>query len=190
MSLSSVKKMTLCAICVALCCVLPTAFHMFGPVASVLSPMHIPVLLCGLVCGWPYGAFCGIAGPLLSSVITSMPPAAALVHMVPELCVYGLACGLILGLVRTGRAIADLYCALVPAMLLGRIVGGVVRTLFMLGNGQSYTLAMWAGAYLVEALPGIVLHLILVPALALVLTKAGLVPARYPKQEPDKTAAA
>lgn len=188
--MSSVKKMTICAICVALCCVLPTAFHVFGPVASVLSPMHIPVLLCGLVCGWPYGAVCGIAGPLLSSVITTMPPAAALVHMVPELCVYGLACGLILKLVHTGHTVTDLYCALVPAMLLGRIVGGVVRTLFLLGNGQSYTLAMWAGAYLVEALPGIVLHLILVPTLALALTKAGLVPARYPQRMMGEGAAA
>ena len=80
--MSSVKKITLCAINIALCVVLPSAFHVFGPVSSVLSPMHIPVLLCGLVCGWPYGAFCGVAGPLLSFVITGMPGAAYLVHMV------------------------------------------------------------------------------------------------------------
>jgi len=188
--MSTVKKITLCAICIALCVVLPTAFHVFGPVASVLSPMHIPVLLCGLVCGWPFGAFCGIAGPLLSSMITSMPPAAALVHMLPELCVYGLASGLLAKLVRTGNVYGDIYCALAPAMLLGRIVGGVARTLFMLGNGQAYTLALWAGTYLVEAIPGIILHLILVPALVLALTRAGLVPARYPKTQPDQERAA
>ena len=180
--MSSVKKIALCAVCIALCVVLPIAFHVFGPVASILSPMHIPVLLCGLVCGWPYGAFCGIAGPLLSHLINAMPPTAALIHMVPELCAYGLVCGLVMRFVRTGRTAVDLYCALVPAMLLGRMAGGVVRTLFLLGQGQGYTLAMWAAAYLLEALPGIILHLILVPALALVLMRAKLVPARYPRQ--------
>ena len=188
--MSTVKKITLCAINIALCVVLPIGFHVFGPVSSVLSPMHIPVLLCGLVCGWPYGAFCGIAGPLLSSVTTGMPGAAYLVHMVPELCVYGLACGLLLKLVRTGNLYGDIYCALVPAMLLGRIAGGVVRTLFMLGNGQSYTLALWVSAYLVEALPGIVLHLVLIPALVVVLTKAGLIPSRYPRRIAGEGAAA
>ena len=188
--MSSVKKITICAICIALCTVMPIAFHALGPVSSVLSPMHIPVLLCGLVCGWPYGAFCGIAGPVISGMITSMPPAAALVHMVPELCVYGLVCGLLMKLLRTGKLYADLYCALVPAMLLGRVAGGVARTLFLLGGGETYTLALWAGAYLVEALPGIVLHLILVPALALALKRAGLVPARYPQRTLEEGAAA
>lgn len=186
--MSTPKKITLCAICIALCAVLPPAFHMLGPVASVLSPMHIPVLLCGLVCGWSYGAVCGVVGPLLSSLLTSMPPAAALVHMLPELCVYGLVCGLLIKLVHTGNTLTDLYCALVPAMLLGRVAGGVARTLFLLGKGQSYTLALWAGAYLVEALPGIVLHLFLVPALALALMRAGLVPARYPRRAAEGAA--
>ena len=188
--MSLVKKITLCAICIALCVVLPAAFHVFGPVASILSPIHIPVLLCGLVCGWSFGAFCGIAGPLLSSVITGMPPAAALVHMLPELCAYGLSCGLLYKLIHTGNIYADIYCALAPAMLLGRAVGGVARTLFLLGGGQSYTLALWAGAYLVEALPGIILHLILVPALVVVLAKAGLIPARYPRRTLGEGAAA
>ena len=188
--MSSVKKITLCAICIALCVVMPVAFHAFGPVSSVLSPMHIPVLLCGLVCGWPFGVFCGLAGPLLSSLITGMPPAAALVHMLPELCVYGLACGLLAKLIHTGNAYADIYCALAPAMLLGRIAGGVARTLFLLGKGQSYTLALWAGAYLVEALPGIIVHLIVVPALVAVLTRAGLIPARYPRRTLGEGAAA
>ena len=140
--MSTVKKIALCAVCVALCAALPPAFHMLGPVASVLSPMHIPVLLCGLLCGWSYGAVCGVAGPLLSSLLTGMPPAAALVHMLPELCVYGLVCGALMKLVRTGSAAADLYCAMAPAMLVGRVAGGAARTLFLLGKGQTYTLAL------------------------------------------------
>lgn len=180
--MSSVKKTTICAVCIALCTVLPPVFHMLA-LGSVLSPMHIPVLLCGLVCGWPYGAFCGLAGPLVSHLINGTPSAAMLVSMIPELVVYGLVSGLLAKLIHTGKPYADVYCALAPAMLLGRMAGGVAQALFMMGNGQSYTLTMWAGAYLIQAIPGIILHLILVPALAAALTRAGLVPARYPRQE-------
>lgn len=187
--MSSVKKITLCGVCIALCAVLPPAFHMVG-LGSVLSPMHIPVLLCGLLCGWAYGGFCGLAGPLVAHLINGAPPAAMLVSMVPELLVYGVICGLLMKLVRTGNLYADLYCALVPAMLLGRVAGGAARALFMMGSGEGYTLAMWAGAYLVQAVPGIILHLILVPALVVTLMKAGLIPSRYPRQMMGEGAAA
>ena len=178
--MSSVKKLTLCAVCIALCAVLPPAFHMLA-LGSVLSPMHIPVLLCGLACGWPYGAFCGLAGPLVAHLINGAPAAAMLVSMVPELIVYGLACGLLMKLIHTGRLYADLYCALIPAMLLGRIVGGTAQAIFLTANGQTYSLALWAGAYLVRAIPGIILHLALIPTLVVVLTQARLVPVRYPQ---------
>lgn len=186
--MSSAKKMTICAICVALCAVLPPVFHMLA-LGSVLSPMHIPVLLCGLVCGWPYGLFCGVAGPLVAHLVNGQPGAAMLVSMIPELMAYGLTCGLLMKQIRTGNSYADIYCSLAPAMLLGRVVGGVARTLFLMGDGESYTLAMWAGAYLVQAIPGIILHLVLVPALVLALTKARLVPARYTRQAMEEGAA-
>lgn len=178
--MSTVKKITVCAVCIALCVVLPPVFHMLA-LGSILSPMHIPVLLCGLVCGWPYGLFCGVAGPLAAYLINGQPGAAMLMSMVPELAVYGLTCGLLMKLIHTGKLYADLYCALVPAMLLGRVAGGVARALLLMGGSEQYTLAMWAAAYLVQAIPGIILHLILIPALAAALMKARLIPARYPR---------
>ena len=129
--MSNVKKICICAFCIALCCVLPPAFHAVG-LGAVFSPMHLPVLLCGLLCGWPYGAFCGVAGPLLSCLTTGMPSAARLLYMAPELCAYGLFCGLLLRFIRTGRTTADLYLTLVPAMVLGRVVGGAARAMFAL----------------------------------------------------------
>ena len=165
--MSSIKKICLCAICTALCYVLPLAFHPLV-MGTALSPMHIPVLLCGLLCGWPYGAFCGVVGPLLSSLLSGMPPAAMLLYMIPELCVY-----------RTGHAYADLYLALVPDMLLGRIAGGIARAIFYLPSGQPYSLALWASSYLVGTLPGIILHLVILPPLVLLMMKARLIPQRY-----------
>ena len=100
--MTKIKKICICAICIALCYVLPIALHSFG-LGSVLSPMHIPVLLCGLVCGSFYGVFCGIAGPVLSSILSGMPPATMLFTMIPELVVYGLITGLMMKWVRTGN---------------------------------------------------------------------------------------
>lgn len=178
--MSSVKKLCICALCVALCVAMPQAFHLAG-LGNAFSPMHLPVLLCGLVCGWPYGAVCGVAGPLLSSALTSMPPAAGLVGMVPELCAYGLFSGLLLKLIRTGKTFADLYLALVPAMLLGRVAGGVAKAVTFLAQAKGYSIAAWVSSYLVGTLPAIVMQLIVLPALVVLLMRAGAIPPRYPK---------
>ena len=175
---SSMKRICTTAVCIALCVVLPMAFHSVG-LGSALSPMHIPVLLCGIVCGSYYGLACGIIGPILPSVLTGMPPIPMLVRMLPELAVYGLTAGLAMKYIRTGKNIADLYISLGIAMILGRIAGGVASALFFMGNGEAYSIAIWASSYFVTAVPGIVAHLILVPALALTLAKAGVAPKRY-----------
>lgn len=178
--MSSVKKACICSFCAALCYVLPLAFHAMA-LGMAFSPMHLPVLLCGLLCGWPYGAFCGIAGPVISS-LSGMPSPAQLVHMVPELCVYGLAAGIGMKLIRTGKTVLDIYLSLLPAMLLGRVVGGAVQAVFYLSTARSYSIALWASAYVVGTLPGAVLQLVVLPALVLGLTRARLIPARYPKE--------
>lgn len=72
--MSPVKKSIITAVCIALCVVLPQAFHAIPNAGSIYCPMHIPVLLCGFICGWQYGLLCGIAGPLVSALITGMPP--------------------------------------------------------------------------------------------------------------------
>ena len=71
--LSSVKKTIITALCTALCVVLPIAFHAIPNAGAVFSPIHIPVLLCGLLLSWPYGLLCGILGPVFSSILTGMP---------------------------------------------------------------------------------------------------------------------
>lgn len=179
--MSAIKRSCICALCIAFCYVLPLAFHALG-LATTFSPIHIPVLLCGLLCGPVYGAFCGIAGPVLSSVLSGMPSATALISMVPELLVYGLVSGLLFRLIHTKNFYADIYLALIPAMVLGRVIGGAAKMLFYLSDGTAYTLSLWASAYFVQTLPGTILQLAVIPALVLVLTVAGLIPRRYPKQ--------
>lgn len=176
--MSSIKKICVTAIMIALCCILPTMFHLAG-LGTAFSPMHIPVLLAGLICGGWYGLCCGVIGPVLSSILTGMPGATMLISMIPELITYGLVTGLMMRYVRTGKLTADLYISLITAMLAGRVVGGIAKALFYMGTGEAFTLAVWASSYFVTSLPGIICHLILVPLLVMALHRAKLIPARY-----------
>lgn len=178
--MSSAKRSTITAVCIALCYILPLVFHAIGA-GSVFSPMHIPVLLCGLICGSGYGLFCGIAGPVLSSVLSGMPTTTQLFYFVPELMIYGLFTGLLMKLVHTKKLLPDIYIALLLAMLAGRIIGGIAKALFYLSSGQAFTITAIAAGYFVSTLPGILCHLIVVPILVTTLMKARLIPNRYPK---------
>ncbi len=179
--MSVVKKSIITAVCIALCVVLPQAFHAIPNAGSIYCPMHIPVLLCGIACGWQYGLICGIAGPLLSSLFTGMPPAAVLPPMMIECAVYGIVTGLMLKLVHTKKTYADLYISLITAMLAGRVAAGIAKALIF-ARGE-ITIAAWATTHFVTALPGIAIHLVLIPAIAFALIKARLLPERYPKDE-------
>ena len=176
-ALSYVKRLTFTAVCIALCIVLPLALHSIPNAGTVLSPMHIPVLLCGLVCGWPFGLICGIMAPLLSSAVTGMPGPAYLPPMMLELAVYGFLTGLLMQLVHTKKLYADLYISLVTAMLAGRLVSGAAQALIFFGG--SYSLQLWITSYFITSLPGIIILLILLPILVAALMRARLIPNRY-----------
>lgn len=178
--MSLVKRSIVTAVCIALCVVLPMAFHAVENGGNIFCPMHIPVLLCGLICGWPFGLLCGLAGPLLSSLFTGMPPMAYLPSMMVELAVYGLATGLLMQLIHTKKTYVDLYISLVGALLAGRVIGGLARALIF--SPGSYTFAAWTAGYFVTCLPGLLIQLALIPTIVFALMKARLIPTRYPKK--------
>ena len=179
MKLTPVKKLVFTAVCAALCLVLPMAFHTVPNAGTIFLPMHIPVLLCGLICGWPYGGVCGIVGPLLSSLVTGMPPAAMLPSMMVECCAYGFVTGMLMRHVHTKHAVADLYISLVSAMVVGRAVAGFAKAWIFTPGISPFA---WVTTSLVAGIPGIVIQLILMPMVVLALTKAKLIPTRYPKE--------
>lgn len=175
-TMTPVKKIVLTAVCAALCVVVPMAFHAIPNAGSIFLPMHIPVLLCGMMCGWPFGGICGLIGPLLSSLTTSMPPAAMLPSMMVECATYGAVAGLMMKYVRTGKLFADLYISLPVAMLAGRIVSGIAKALIF---APGTSIAAWATASFVTALPGILIQLVLIPIILHALIRAHLIPKRY-----------
>lgn len=167
------KKLVTSGMCVALSIVLPMAFHMIPDAGKIFLPMHIPVLLCGLLCGPVYGLGCGVLAPLLSHLITGMPPTAMLPSMLCELAAYGLLSGILIRLIQTKRNLLNLYTALIGAMIFGRLINGALNALIF--NAGSYSMEMWLTASFLQAIPGIVIQLALIPFLVLALQKARLV---------------
>lgn len=177
MNRTAVKKLTLSAMFLALGLLLPFLTGQIQQFGSMLLPMHLPVLLCGLICGWKYGLVVGTATPLLRSLLFSMPPFfPTAVAMAFELATYGCMTGVFLLLLgrRLRHPLAKVYVALVPAMLLGRIVWGGVMTVLMGLGKVTFSFSVFLTSAFVTAIPGIVLQLVLIPALVLLLQHAGL----------------
>ena len=179
--MSNVKKSIITAVCIALCYVIPLMFHGIQNAGSIFCPMHIPVFICGLICGWQYGLLCGIAGPALSSALSGMPPVAILPSMMVELAAYGTAAGLMMKLVRTKSTYADLYISLIVAIVCGRVLAGLAKALIFARG--SYSMSAWIAGSVVTSWPGTVIQLVFIPTIVLALMKSHLIPERYPKIE-------
>ena len=173
---NNVKKLVLSAMFVALGLVLPFLTGQIREIGSMLLPMHLPVFLCGLICGWQYGLAVGFIVPLLRSFLFSMPmmyPTA--IAMAFELATYGLVAGLIYNRVKK-QNIASLYASLIAAMLAGRVVFGIAQVILLGMNGKAYSWAAFLAASFTNAVPGIIIQLILIPAIIMALHKAKLLP--------------
>ena len=173
----SLKKMIYAALCLALCIVLPFLTGNNRMLGSILCLMHIPVLLCGIICGPWWGLAVGAIAPLLRSVTISMPPLfPTAVAMAFELAVYGLISGLLY------RALPkkpwSIFVALIVAMLAGRLVSGAVQFAFLGLFHTQYSLQTFLTASFVTPWPGILIQIVLIPAIVFALDKARLLPER------------
>lgn len=171
MKRKQIQNLVLAALFLALGMVLPFLTGQIKQIGDMLLPMHLPVMLCGLVCGWKYGGAVGLILPFLRSGTFGMPPLYPnAVTMAAELCAYGLLIGLFYQLFKR-KNITAIYASLILSMIGGRLVWGVAKTVVLGLSGKGFTLAaFWAGGF-ANALPGIVLQLVLVPPLTLLIRK-------------------
>ena len=167
----SIQKLVLSAVCLALCMVLPFLTGQIPEIGNMLCPMHIPVLLCGFICGPAWAAVVGAVAPLLRFALFGMPPLFPTgVAMCVELSVYGAVSGLLYRLLP--RKAINVYVSLAAAMLLGRIVWGVVRLAIAGVTDATFTWAAFMAGAFTQAVPGILLHLLLIPLIVLALERA------------------
>ena len=167
------RKTVFSALCLALALVLPSVTGHIPTIGKMLCPMHLPVLLCGFVCGMPYGALVGLIAPFLKLALTGTPilyPTA--ICMAAELLSYGFFAGLFYRILpqKTGY----IYVSLIGAMLAGRIVWGLAQYLVTLG-GEGFGLAAFWTRGFVNAAPGIIVQILLIPPLVIALKKSGII---------------
>lgn len=168
-----VRKLVYSAICLALALVLPFLTGQIPEIGGMLCPMHIPVLLCGFLCGWPWGLAVGAISPLLRSICFGMPPLfPTAVSMAFELAAYGALSGLLYK--KLPKNAVGLYASLILSMLGGRLVWGAVQFVLTGISGSSFPFSAFLAGAVLNALPGIVLHILLIPVLVFSLRKAHL----------------
>jgi len=166
-------SLTLAAMFMAVGLVLPFLTGQIKTIGNMLLPMHLPVMMCGLICGWHYGAAVGFTLPLLRSVIFGMPqlyPNAA--AMAFELMTYGLVIGLCYTLLPKKNI--NIYVSLAVAMIIGRAVWGTVYACMLSFGTESLTWSVFVSSAFLKAFPGIILQFIIIPSLMMFLKKMKL----------------
>jgi len=159
--------------CLALCLVLPFLTGQIPQIGSALCPMHIPVLLAGFLCGPWWAMLVGLTAPLLRHLLFSMPPLVTAIAMSVELGTYGAVSGLMNR--RAGKNIGGIYLCLITAMISGRVLWGAAMVIITGVTKAAFSWSVFLAGALTNAIPGIVLQLILIPVLVNALRNANYI---------------
>ena len=182
---SPVQKMTLTAMFLAIGIVLPFITGHIPTIGNMLLPMHLPVFLCALICGWQYGLPMAIILPLLRSFMFGFPPLYPnAIVMAFELATYAFVLGFLYERSRW-QCTRALYRCMIIAMIAGRIVWGIVKWVLLGAAGDAFTMQAFIAGGFLNAIPGIILQLILIPAIMVALDRAKLVPFRRPEGQKE-----
>lgn len=169
----SAKKMVLAGMMLALTILLPFLTGQIPQFGYMLLPMHIPVLICGFVCGWPYALIIGAISPILRFFMFGMPPLFPTgTAMVFELATYGAATGIFYSRVKK-TGIVGIYASLIGAMIAGRAVWGTVMFLLSKVAMVKFSFSIFIAGAFANAIPGIILQILLIPIVIMALEKAG-----------------
>ncbi len=169
-SKNNINNLALSAMFLALAFVLPFFTGQIPQIGNMLLPMHIPVILCGYICGGPWGLATGFIAPLLRSFILGMPtlfPKA--VAMAFELATYGFMSGLLYKLLPKKKS--SIYISLILSMIAGRIIWGIVQLACVGFSFQKFGLSVFWTNAVANAIPGIIAQLVLIPIIVIFIDK-------------------
>lgn len=171
---NNTRDLILAALCLALAMLLPFLTGQIQTLGNMLCPMHIPVLLCAYICGYRWAAAVGFISPLLRYAIFGMPPIMpAGVSMAFELLTYGLVSGLLYEKLKKNTL--NIYVSLIISMISGRVVWGIARLIISGVTGTEFTWQLFIGGAVLQAVPGIILHILLIPIIVMALRRAKLI---------------
>ena len=172
-------RITLSSLLIAIAYILPFFTGNIPQIGSMLCPMHLPIIICGFLCGWKYGLIAGIVTPLLRSLTIGMPniyPSA--ITMALELGCYGFVSGIIFNVFKRNNKITILtiYITLISSLLMGRIVWGLGNyTLTLIDQTFNFNFNIFLAGAFINAYPGIILQLILIPPFILLFNKLDMI---------------
>lgn len=170
---SKTLKLVLSAGFLALGLILPFFTAQIREIGNMLLPMHIPVLICGFVCGWQYGLAVGFITPLLRSMVFGMPPMfPTATAMAFELASYGAVSGLLYRALPKKNV--SVYISLIGAMIAGRLIWGLINVPIYGIAGKAYSWQIFMGGAFLNAIPGIILQLVMIPIIIIALQRAGI----------------
>ncbi len=182
MAKDSIKNLTLSAMFLAMGIVLPFFIGQIPQIGSMLLPMHIPVFLCALICGWRYGVPIAVILPILRSVLFGRPnmyPEAIAIAF--EMAAYAFVAGFLYSHSRW-QCIKALYKCLFTSMIVGRIIRGVVQLTLLGINGAVFTFKTFFFGVVLYGIPGIVLQLVLIPTIMVICHRTKMVRFKRKKQ--------
>lgn len=165
---NKITKTVLSALFLALAYVLPFLTGQIPDIGNALLPMHLPVILCGYICGAPWGLVVGLTAPLLRSLTIGMPvlfPRA--IAMAFELGAYGFFAGLTYKLMPKKKIFV--YISLITSMIAGRLIWGLAQLTLLGFNTSKFTLTYFITESVVLAIPGIILQIALVPVIIMLI---------------------
>lgn len=162
--MNKTKELTIASMCLALGILLPQAFHMIPNAGNIFLPMHIPVLICGFVCGPLYALIVGVCTPILSHIVFQMPQTMMLAQMIVELGIYGVSSSLLNKVLNIRNEYIKSYICLVISMLMGRLTYGILNALIF--KAGAYSMEIFLSTAFITSLPGIIIQLLIVPIIA------------------------
>lgn len=169
-----VKKLVLSGLFLALTMILPSLLGAISPeIGSMLSPIHVPVLLCGFFCGWKYGGIVGFLAPLVKFTIYGVPPLYPVgISMCVELATYGVVSGILYQILP--KKTINIYVSLICAMIVGRVMYGISTCLLLMAKGGVYTFSMFITSTVIKATPAIIAHIMIIPTIVIIARKYNL----------------
>lgn len=170
------KKLTVSAMMLALALLLPFLTGQLPAIGKMLAPMHIPVLLCGLLCGPIFGFAVGAVAAPLRFVLFGMPQMPNVLYMTAELAAYGLLSGMFYHIFPKKNLF--LYVSLILSMIGGRIAYAIIFIGLNLSNAKTVEALILPiiSATVLTAWPGMLLQILIIPTLLIVLKKANIIP--------------
>ena len=172
------KRLTISAMMLALAMLLPFLTGQVPSIAKMFSPIHLPIFLCGMICGPLFGFAVGLVAAPIRFILFGMPQMPNVLYMTGELATYGLLSGLFTHILPKRKI--SLYVSLLLSMIGGRIVYALIFIMINLSNAKTIEALIFPviSTTVLMAWPGIILQILLIPTILILLNKANLIPSK------------